>query len=154
MEAYMGHCGVPDREPVPCEVQLNKEARPRVQQLSSTWNPTGHSVARTVGTFPEDCWSEKLIYPQTPLRKGRMDPSISLCPSSTKVSGWPKSSWWWLFLSSSSSSYKNTGQYHITDICCTLLCTHTCFISIREIRNCSIRATTSMLNAFFHSDTL
>lgn len=51
-------------------------------------------------------------------------------------------------------SYKNTGQYHITDICCTLLCTHTCFISIREIRNCSIRATTSMLNAFFHSDTL
>ena len=57
----MGHCGVPDREPVPCEVQLNKEASPRVQQLSSsTWNPTGHSVARTAGTFPEDCWSENL----------------------------------------------------------------------------------------------
>lgn len=36
MEAYMGHCGVPDREPVLCEVQLNKEARPRVQQLSSS----------------------------------------------------------------------------------------------------------------------
>lgn len=39
---------------------------------------------------------------------------------------------WWLLLSPSSPSYKNTGQYHIMDICFTLLCTHTCFIPIRS----------------------